>query len=148
MALPIDPSRISQADIGEKSMEIDLSHEAAIEQVRDICIEEGFGVPVEFSPAELLNDKINAERDPIYVLGACNPQIADRCLDVTPRLASLFPCNFIIREVEPGRQEIHHVSIMRIARLVGIAPDSPEWDDIVEETGELVEKTYERLQSI
>ena len=147
MSLPIDPSRISEADLGEVQATVALSHGEAIEHVREICLDEGFGVPVEFSPADLLNEKVDADRDPLYVLGACNPDIANRCLEITPRMAALFPCNFIIREIEPDLQAIHHISIMRIARLVGIAPDSPEWEAIVEETGALVDATYDRLQS-
>lgn len=148
MSLPIDPTKIAPEDIGEERTRIELPHEEAIEHVRDVCLEEGFGVPVEFSPSELLNEKVDADRTPYYVLGACNPSIANQCLDVTPRMGALFPCNFIIREIEPGLQEVHHVSIMRIARLVGIAPDSDEWEAIVTETGKLVEATYERLDSV
>ena len=147
MTLPIDPTVLDAADIGEETVRLDMEHEEAIEYVRRICTEEGFGVPVEFSPSDLLREKIDAERDPLYVLGACNPTMADRALDETLDIAALFPCNIIIRELEPGVQEVHHVSIMRIARLVGMAPDSPAWDDIVADTGALVDATFERLRA-
>lgn len=146
MHTPIDPAQITAADIGEELVILEMEHEEAIEFVRGVCEEEGFGVPVEFSPSELLNEKVDADRDPYYVLGACNPAMADRALDETPDIGALFPCNVIVREVEAGVQEIHHVSIMRIARLVGIAPDSAEWSDIVEETGEMVDATFAKLR--
>lgn len=146
MHTPIDPAQITSEDIGEHVIQLEMGHEEAIEFVREVCLEEGFGVPVEFSPADLLAEKIDAERDPYYVLGACNPGMADRALDETPDIGALFPCNIIIREVEPGVQEVYHVSIMRVARLVGLAPDSTEWADIVAETGEMVAATYNRLQ--
>ena len=147
MSLPIDTEAVTSADRGEHLITLEMDHETAIEHVRAICAEEGFGVPVEFSPSELLAEKLGAERDPYYVLGACNPEMADRALDVTPDIGALFPCNFIIREVEPGVQEVHHVSIMRLAWLVGLAPDNEEWQAIIEETGEMVARTYDRLDA-
>jgi uncharacterized protein (DUF302 family) len=143
--LPVDPADIDPDDIGEESATLEMEHDAAIERVREVCAEVGFGVPVEFSPSELLNEKVGADRDPYYVLGACNPGMADRALDVTPRIGALFPCNMVVWEEEPGVQRVYHLSIMRVARLVGVAPDNDEWEDIVDETGEMVEEFFERL---
>jgi uncharacterized protein (DUF302 family) len=143
--LPVDPADIDPADIGEESATLEVEHEEAIERVREVCAEVGFGVPVEFSPSELLNEKVDADRDPYYVLGACNPEMADRALEVTPRIGALFPCNMVVWEEEPGVQRVYHLSIMRVARLVGIAPDDDEWQAVVDETGEMVDEFFERL---
>lgn len=147
MHIPIDPGAISADDIGEHTVTLQMDHEEAIAYVREICAAEGFGVPVEFSPSDLLAEKVDADRDPYYVLGACNPHMANRALDETLDIGALFPCNMIVRQVAPGTQEIYHVSIMRIARLVGMAPDSQEWDDIVKETGAMVEAIFTRLKA-
>ncbi|MDL0129508.1 MULTISPECIES: DUF302 domain-containing protein [Halobacterium] len=144
--LPIDPAAIDPADIGEQQATLELSHEDAIEHVRDVFTDAGFGVPVEFSPAELLNEKIDADRDPYYVLGACHPDVADRALDATDnRLGALMPCNVVIWAESPGRQRVYHVSIMRIARLLGMATDDSEMQDIVATTGEMVDEAFDRL---
>ncbi len=125
-----------------------MSHDEAIELVREECLATGFGVPVEFSPSELLNEKVDAGRDPYYVLGACNPAMADRGLSGSAnRLGALFPCNMVIWEDEPGIQHVYHVSIMRIARLVGMAPDDDTWQGIVDDTGALVDEFFDRLSS-
>ncbi|ADB63095.1 protein of unknown function DUF302 (plasmid) [Haloterrigena turkmenica DSM 5511] len=146
MTLPIDPAQIEPDDIGAKQTTLEMDHEEAIERVREVFTDAGFGVPVEFSPSELLNEKVDADRDPYYVLGACNPAVADRALDATDgKLGALFPCNVVVWEEEPGRQRVYHVSIMRIARLVGMAPDDDEMADIVAETGELVDNAFEEL---
>jgi uncharacterized protein (DUF302 family) len=148
MSVPINPEQLSEEDIGEERATLELEHEEAVEFVRECCLEAGFGVPVEFSPSELLNKKVDADRDPYHVLGACNPEMADRALDASEkRMGGLFPCNVIVWETEPGVQQVYHVSIMRIARLVGMAPDSDEWADIVEDTGELVEKLFGRIEA-
>ena len=147
MALPIDPADIDPEDYGEHQTVLEMEHGEAIEHVREVCLDVGFGVPVEFSPSELLNEKVDADRDPYYVLGACNPEVADRVLDVSKQMGGLFPCNMVIWEEAPGQQRVYHVSIMKIARLLGIVPDDEEMQSIVDQTGELVAETFERLES-
>jgi uncharacterized protein (DUF302 family) len=146
MTLPIDPSQIRPEDIGEQSATLEMDHEAAVDHVREVFTDAGFGMPVEFSPSEMLNEKIDAGRDPYYVLGACNPEMADRALDATDdELGALMPCNVVVWEEEPGVQRVYHVSIMRIARLVGMAPDDEAMADIVADTGELVDEAFANL---
>ena len=144
--LPVDPERVDEGDIGTKRATLHMDHEEAIEHVRETFTDAGFGVPVEFSPSDLLNEKVDADRDPYYVLGACNPAIADRALDATDdRMGGLFPCNVVIWEEEPGTQTVYHVSIMRIARLVELAPNDEAMESIVEDTGKLADKAFSNL---
>jgi len=146
MTLPIDPTEIDPDDFGEAQTTLEMDHEEAVERVREAFTEVGMGVPVEFSPSELLNEKVDADRDPYYVLGACNPSIADRALDATDdRLGALMPCNVVVWEEEPGVQRVYHVSIMRIARLLGMVADEEAMGEIVAETGELVDEAFETL---
>jgi uncharacterized protein (DUF302 family) len=93
----------------------------------------------------MLNEKVDADRDPYYVLGACNPAMADRALDMSMELGGLMPCNVVVWEEEPGVQQVYHLSIMRAGRLLGIAPDSEAWAELVSDTGELVEAAFENL---
>jgi uncharacterized protein (DUF302 family) len=148
MSLPVDPSRIDPETIGEKRATLDMDHETAVEHVREVFAETGFGFPAEFSASELLNEKVDAGRDPYTVLGACNPAVADRALDASAnRIGALFPCNVVVWEVEPGVQTVYHVSIMKIARLAGMAPDDAAWEEIVAETGALVDEAFADLDA-
>ena len=149
MSLPIDPTALESDDIGEKRATLEMDHEEAVEHVREVFADAGFGFPVEFSPSELLNEKVeDADHDPYYVLGACNPDMADRALETSDnRIGGLFPCNVVVWQEEPGKQVVYHVSIMRIARLVGMAPDDEEWADIVADTGELVDEAWSNLDT-
>jgi uncharacterized protein (DUF302 family) len=148
MTLPIDPTALDAGDIGEERATLEMDHEAAVEHVREAFTDAGFGVATEFSPSDLLEEKIGADRDNYYVLGACNPNMADRALDASDnRIGALFPCNVVVWEEEPGLQTVYHVSIMRIARLAGMAPDNDEWADIVSETGEFVDEAFDNLDA-
>jgi uncharacterized protein (DUF302 family) len=146
MSLAIDPTVLDPEDIGEERVTLEMDHEDAVEHVREAFLDAGFGIATEFSPSELLNEKVDAGRDPYYVLGACNPEMADRALDASDnRIGGLFPCNVVVWEAEPGVQTVYHVSIMRIARLTGMAPDDETMADIVADTGELVEEAFANL---
>jgi uncharacterized protein (DUF302 family) len=75
--------------------------------------------------------------------------VADRALDASDgQIGGLFPCGVVVWQSEPGVQDVYHVSIMRIARLVGMAPDDDEWAEIVAETGEMVEKAWANVEDV
>ena len=149
MTLPIDPGAISSGDIGEKRATLEMDHEAAVDHVRRAFEDAGFGFPAEFSPSKMLNEKVDADRDPYYFLGACNPEVADRALDASDnQIGGLFPCGVVVWQTDPGVQEVYHVSIMRLARLVGMAPEDEEWADIVATTGELVDEAFDSLDGV
>ena len=148
MTLPIDPEAIAAGDIGEERATLRMEHDEAIEHVREAFTDAGFGVATEFSASEMLNEKVDAGRDPYYVLGACNPSVANRALDASERrMGGLFPCNVVVWQEEPGVQTVYHVSIMRIARLVGMAPDDDVMATIIADTGELVDEAFGNLDA-
>lgn len=148
MSLPIDPMALEASDIGEKRATLRMDHEEAIEHVREVFLDAGFGVATEFSPSELLNEKVDADRDPYYVLGACNPSMADQVLDASDeKMGALFPCNVVVWEEEPDVQTVYHVSIMRIGRLVGLAPDDEKMADIIAQTGDMADEAFGNLDT-
>jgi uncharacterized protein (DUF302 family) len=74
--------------------------------------------------------------------------MADRALDATDeQLSALTPCNVVVWEEEPGVQTVYHVSIMKIARLLGLSDDGEEMADIIADTGDLVEDAYGNLDA-
>ncbi|WP_435361312.1 DUF302 domain-containing protein [Haloarchaeobius sp. DFWS5] len=148
MTLTIDPNELSDDDIGRERATLEMEHEEAIEHVRESFEDAGFGVIVEFSPSELIEEKTGSEHQPYYVLGACNPQMADRAMEMTPEIGALMPCNVVVWEEAPGRQHVYHVSIMKIARLLGMAPDDEAWEDLVGDTGELVQAAFENVRNV
>lgn len=73
---------------------------ATVEAVRQGLGEQGFGVLTEIDLAATLKAKIGAEVAPQVILGACRPQLAHEAIQADPSVATVLPCNVVVRAVD------------------------------------------------
>jgi uncharacterized protein (DUF302 family) len=79
---------------------VDIPYETAIEKVIGELKKEGFGVLTSINVKDTLKKKIDVDFKKYAILGACNPKLAHKALQVEEDLGLLLPCNIIVYEKE------------------------------------------------
>lgn len=86
----------------EPAVTLDMEFDEALPAVKAALAEQGFGTLTEIDVQATLHAKIGKEIEPYVIIGACNPNLAGRALDVQRRIGALLPCNVVVRASDGG----------------------------------------------
>ena len=78
---------------------LDLPFLEAEARVRAALGQQGFGVLTEIDVAATLREKLGVSHAPLKILGACNPDFANRALTIDPSVSLVLPCNVVLETV-------------------------------------------------
>ena len=114
--------------------------EQVIKKVTDALQTEGFGILTEIDVQATLKKKLNIDRKPYRILGACNPSYAHQALDAEPDIGLLLPCNVVVREEDNGSIDVGFMDPEAVLGLVK--------SDAVRRIGKEVRTKLERVRDM
>jgi len=123
-----------------RRIELDTTYDDTIGRVTAALKDQGFGVLTEIDVRQTLKDKLDVDIEPQVILGACNPQLAHRALEIDPRVAALLPCNVVVR-TENGRTVVEALD----PKLIAEVPGNPALAPIAEEAAQRIQAALDAL---
>ena len=112
--------------------------EQVVKKVTEALQTEGFGILTEIDVQATLKKKLNIDRKPYLILGACNPGYAHQALDAEPDIGLLLPCNVVVRQENDGSIDVGFMDPEAVLGLVK--------SDAVRKIGKEVRTKLERVR--
>ncbi len=76
------------------------TYDDTVTAVRAALKDQGFGILTEIDLKAVLKEKLDVDIDPQVILGACRPPLAYEAIRVDPSIASVLPCNVVVRALD------------------------------------------------
>ena len=131
---------MTEATHYERCITVDLPYADAVARTREALAEQGFGVLSEIDVQATLREKRGREIEPYVILGACNPDLAARALDIDRSIGVLLPCNVVISGRDGG-STIRMLEPLLMAAVMG----REELQPVAEEAGRRLQIVLDRL---
>jgi uncharacterized protein (DUF302 family) len=117
------------------STTMDVPYAEAVTAVRQALAEQGFGVLTEIDVKATLHEKLGADMENYTILGACNPVLAQRALDIEREIGALLPCNIVLRQRDEKSSLVHILDPQVMVSLPGRDEVQPIADEAVRRLG-------------
>ena len=105
------------------STTLHTSFDDAVERTRQALAEQGFGILTEIDMKATLKAKLGEDMEDYLILGACNPPLAHRAVNVDRQIGLLLPCNVVVR-ADPKTKDTVLVEAMDPQVLVDVTGEA------------------------
>src|SRR6478735_5341949 len=95
----------------------------AVARTRKALADQGFGVLTEIDMKATLKAKLGEDMEDYLILGACNPPLAHRAVNVDRQIGLLLPCNVVVR-ADPNTEGTVLVEAMNPQVLVDVTGEA------------------------
>ena len=124
------------------STTLDAPFNTVVDRVTEALKKEGFGVLTDIDVKATLKAKLNVDRKPYRILGACNPPLAHRAIEADPDIGLLLPCNVVVREEDNGKIWVGFMDPDAVLKLV----EKPGVQALAKEVRGKLEKVRDSLK--
>jgi uncharacterized protein (DUF302 family) len=108
------------------SKTIAASFDSAIQHVIEALTREGFGVLTDIDVKATMKKKLDVDFRNYRILGACNPPLAHKALQLEDKVGTMLPCNVVVQDVGGDKVEVSAVD--PVASMQAI--DNPRLADV------------------
>jgi uncharacterized protein (DUF302 family) len=105
-----------------------------VERTRSALSAQGFGVLTEIDVKATLKKKLGEDVDNYLILGACNPGMAHKAMQIEPKVGAMLPCNVIVRAA--GQNAVEISAVDPVASMTAI--DNAELQSVAEQVREML----------
>jgi len=88
-----------------------------------------------------MKKKLGLDMPPYRILGACNPGLAHRAIEIEPSIGLLLPCNVVVRQDDAGSVRVEFMDPQAVLELV----DKPVIAQVAQEVRERLERVQAAL---
>jgi len=115
----------------------------AVTRVTEALAKAGLGVLTKIDVQAVFKAKLNLDRRPYLILGACAPDLARQMIDAEPDVGLLMPCNVVVQQEE---DESIRVSFMDPVKVFGIS-ENPALESVNQDARARMEHARNQLMS-
>lgn len=113
----------------QRRVSVNLPYGEAVARTREALAEQGFGILSEIDVQATLKVKRGLDMEPYVILGACNPDLAHRALEIDRGIGVLLPCNVVVSADAGGGATVRIQDPELMAAVTGLPALQPVADE-------------------